>query len=96
MFLPVLVYSVAIAAYGYSQTTTAITPVCLPPAAYSMVARQIWIISNVVIVLLVLLAYGTAQYKIRTANNGSYKYCFIVIFIKDAILIIPRRTGGHS
>ena len=89
MYIPVLVYSVAIAAFGYSQMTTTITPVCLPPVAYAMKARGIWISSNVVIVLLVLLAYGTAQYKIRTANNGSQKNYFFVSLVEDTVTSYP-------
>uniref|UniRef100_A0A914WN53 G-protein coupled receptors family 1 profile domain-containing protein n=1 Tax=Plectus sambesii TaxID=2011161 RepID=A0A914WN53_9BILA len=78
--VPVLCYSVAITGFGWTQTTNnATVVVCLPPTAYASNARMVWVFSNVFIVFLVLIAYGTAQYKIRRANHSSHSEEGIIV-----------------
>uniref|UniRef100_A0A914UL14 G-protein coupled receptors family 1 profile domain-containing protein n=1 Tax=Plectus sambesii TaxID=2011161 RepID=A0A914UL14_9BILA len=72
LLCPVLAYAIIVTAFGYTESSAGLSvAVCFPPSAYVLKARNFWIGSNVVIVVLVLLAYSTAQYKIRRASNLS-------------------------
>ena len=75
MLLLVFAYAMTIVGYGYSQTSTnesLAAPVCLPGNAYAPNAQIPFLLTNLIIVILILLVYGAAQYKIRTETNSTH------------------------
>ncbi|RCN47667.1 7 transmembrane receptor [Ancylostoma caninum] len=65
MMMVVFSYAALMTLYGYWDSTEARIPICLPPTAYNNTSRLVWIGSNFVISLMVIVVYGTAHIKCR-------------------------------
>ncbi|KIH57624.1 hypothetical protein ANCDUO_12182 [Ancylostoma duodenale] len=65
MMMVVFSYAALMTLYGYWDSTEARIPICLPPTAYNSTSRLVWIGSNFVISLMVIVVYGTAHIKCR-------------------------------
>lgn len=61
-----LAYATLLTIFAFRQSSEAVTVwVCLPPTAYWGVARRVWVGSNALIVLLVLIIYSLAHSAVR-------------------------------
>ncbi|TKR82609.1 hypothetical protein L596_016303 [Steinernema carpocapsae] len=65
MLIPAFLFAILFTAIGASAVDhDQLVPFCLPPTAYNGKARMIWISANILIVILVILVYSVAQFKI--------------------------------
>uniref|UniRef100_A0A914UUN2 G-protein coupled receptors family 1 profile domain-containing protein n=1 Tax=Plectus sambesii TaxID=2011161 RepID=A0A914UUN2_9BILA len=62
---PILAYATLLTLFAFRESTETPVWVCMPPTAYSGKARQLWVASNIVIVLFVLITYGLAHHIVR-------------------------------
>ena len=72
MVIPPNIYAILVTGYGWMEATNSVVvPVCFPPSAYNSSSRNIWVISNGVIIFLVLILYSAAQIKFKMSQTGS-------------------------